>query len=115
MREIKFKYYFENTRSGGICSIVYTLLDIENGSPVEDIDENVELRLIKRVQHTGLEYLREELYEGDILELEGKDYPIKYIHGCFWCADFPLYKLVYSNRIRTVGNIYENKELLNEN
>ena len=115
MREIKFRAWDEERKRFMPTHIMINNLcsDDEDRLICGTYRENGDWYQPVLLQYTGLEYLREELYEGDILRLDnGKNYEVKYIHGGFWCGDFPLYKLVYQNRITKIGDIYENPELL---
>ncbi len=78
---------------------------------------------IDLMQSTGLfDKNGVEIFEGDILQIDGykSAYPVEWSEGTFYTthySDFDtLYKLMKcdGDRIKIIGNIYENPELLKE-
>jgi len=58
----------------------------------------------------------EEIYEGDILDTPMGNYEVEYSDSCFRlkeCGSVLSY-VVKRNRCKVIGNIYQNKELLND-
>lgn len=88
-----------------------------DGEPMVSMKfEDVEL-----MQFTGLKDKNgAEIFEGDILQIDGYEsaYPVEWSDGVFYTthySDFsPLYKVMECDgyRIKIIGNIYENPELL---
>ena len=117
MRKIKFEYGFENMPTKNIHKEYYSLLDIENGKPLQDADENLEYRLKYRRQYTGLEDKNGvEIYEGDFISCQNKIGQVKYEESMF-VVDFERTKghlFTISDKCEIIGNIYENPELLKE-
>lgn len=107
MREIKFRAWDGRrmTLSGIAFSNSTGLMTV----PAEDI----------LMQYTGLKDKNgTEIYEGDILQhiTTGESGEIKYGDGRFYCDQLNLsaYSLLNINNSRVIGNIHENKELLND-
>jgi len=137
MEEIKFKYYFENLQYGRIHKKIFSLADIADGEVESFLDENKEYSFFKCEQYTGLKDKNcVEIYKGDIVlannrghNENGLHYIIEYdnTNTCFFGNVDNLihnkYKNAYHHQpmcdirqnIEVVGNIYENKELLNDN
>ncbi len=122
MREIKFKYYFENRNYGGFYKQLISLEDIENGL-LEDENDFLEYEIKHKMQYTGLKDVNGvEIYEGDILrdDIEDEYAAVEFIDGAFvvgWesgsyqteCLLFDDCKHCY-----VIGNIYQNPELIQD-
>lgn len=124
MREIKFRVWdkelkvmrdaryidFENSE------VSYWLNHETDYSDIVEPFKNVEL-----MQYTGIkDFDGKEIYEGDILT--GGSYTsceIFFLDGGFSCDrlnPFCFYQaIVKDEKLKVIGNIYENQELLNEN
>lgn len=107
-REIKFRVWIkEDEESKGYM--------IEHSNPnlnySETIDTNNENSFLVLMQYTGLKDKNEkEIYEGDVILIEGKNHVIKF-EDCYFDA-FP--QKAYSNTLKRfhdeceiIGNIYE--------
>ena len=131
MREIKFRAWDTMRRGQPLKEMVYfgiTRLDgeyiIASGSYLEGD--------YKLMQYTGLKDKNgKEIYEGDVVEtnrpLHAWEYPknsvrvIFFEEGAFYFKP-PLHNLIYrlhtnnikNHNMKVIGNIYENKELLEE-
>lgn len=70
MREIKFKYYYSN--GSNVFSKIFTLEEIEQQLPTEEISDSPMLKgykIIDRCQWTGLEDKNNiKIYEGDFVK-----------------------------------------------
>ena len=68
------------------------------------------------MQYTGLKDKNGvEIYEGDIAKINGRVGEIKYHRGTYWLFDGGYTYSFYNylpNEYKVIGNIYENKELL---
>ncbi len=124
MREIKFRYIFEDIKEDGrtLVTQIWNLNDIE----INDIVYDTEV-LISRNQYTGLKDKNDvEIYEGDILRQtssENKDiiHIVRYSEddASFLANNIKLGKdytcslnKQWCIKKEVIGNIYENQELL---
>jgi len=115
MREIKFKYLFEDIKEDGrnIIKQIYTLKQIEQNEIIYDKDI-----LIAKTQYTGLKDKNNvEIYEGDIVTHEDfKELSeVTFERGCFRIHNFTIANfeaIHHMGKIEVIGNIHENQELL---
>ena len=126
-REIKFRAWDNDFGSmiyefieGYIVSMDYGELKIGSHDGNKDYFE------LPVMQFTGLKDKNgKEIYEGDIIRPDnGKyTYQIKYVHAQFTTSvieydlrntSYYLYTFLYHNKCEIIGNIYQNKELLNQ-
>lgn len=127
MREIKFRAYTEDGIKQGLefrfyNSVVYMTDEVTGYEYQLDYNE--------LMQYTGLKDKNGvEIYEGDILELTDwydktkSIHPVCFIKSAFMCErlgdkEFQYFYLEgnirLSNNYEIIGNIYENRELLND-
>ena len=117
MREIKFRvwdYHLNKYINDYITGTSLSLNDLfKNGSRLNGKNSLV------FEQYTGLkDYNGKDVYEGDLIQ--DIDYGImecKYLHGSFvWYSKngFNIKLMNYIPNIEVIGNIYENKELLED-
>jgi len=104
-RIIKFRAFVNNKME------FFDLLQSDN-SHVDYVD------IDKVMQFSGfLDDKKTQIYEGDILFCENRKVKkyceVYFANGCFKCEYQTLYEFLQWNICTVVGNIYENKQLLN--
>lgn len=122
MREIKFKFLMEN----GEITTPYHLKELIDADSYINIECEYNSKVKTELQYTELkDKNRIEIYEGDIVKFKytSSDYKKAYIEWNNEKASYDFVdnetKLNYSynfrqiNNIEVIGNIYENKEFLN--
>lgn len=108
MREVKFRYYLENHKTGLSAHADLTLDTLQSvGSGFSN-----EVGIVARCQFTGLKDRRgEEIYEGDIVRADL--YKVERVFAIEWksIADHSSFGAGTHN-LTVIGNIYENPDLL---
>jgi len=115
MREIKFRCWDKNTNK---MSVSETLESIILGA--ETFNQYGDLELM---QFTGLlDKSGKEIYEGDIVRISDDHIEeVKWVDETNWVGEkcpvngFVNHSSIYKKPIEVIGNIYENKELLEDN
>ena len=135
MREIKFRAWLKKDKKMvNVETIDFTDKSIQYLEKNEFINAYLLRRMIfddiELMQYTGLKDKNgKEIYEGDIIKYKfpydrrlNHTSPVKFleIETSFGIKDrygneIPLYKITTNNFFEVIGNIYENKNLLEEN
>ena len=128
MRKIKFRVWDKDFKKMHVCgSDIHDSLEIssknsvfyynlQNGEGSLDEDSTYVL-----MQYTGLQDRNgKEIYEGDIIKISGHTEfksIVKWENYCWKCGEKSLYNISTINwaNIEVIGNMYENKELLEGN
>ena len=125
MREMKFRAFL---KSNQVMYDVLTLDIIDKKALIENAEKQlkgyVKLQEIELMQYTGLKDKNgKEIYEGDIISFGDNKAVVFYEHAKFkakyryynncYCYD-ALSEVLYYNKVEIIGNIYENKELIDE-
>ena len=123
MRENKFKVFDKITNE------IYQVSELElEGTHHYCYNEELEyLHVITDncilMQYTGLKDKNDvEIYEGDVVKTKNSRYKVIFDKCCFWGVDelgkYPIYQIFHyvldDEKFEVIGNIYENKELLDE-
>jgi len=130
MIEIKFRVF---TKEDGLCDVIEIDFDNKNVEYIlNDFDDSASVKFnkCKLLQYTGLKDKNGvEIYEGDIVRIFGLNRTVEvfFKKGSFGylgtiSESFVSFSENYnfnflenkSNKIEVIGNIYENKELLDE-
>ncbi|MGB7402666.1 MAG: YopX family protein [Arcobacter sp.] len=120
MKPIKFKYIFSNGKE--FKNTILTLKEIENGQ-LKAFTNNIpcSFKLIATCQFTGEEDKNGvDIFKGDIIHSDtyNENFEISFDDACFTYiisrADYNYLHEISLNRSKVIGNIYENKELLEE-
>lgn len=127
MRENKFKFLLEN----GEVTQPYYLKELIDSDAYINIECEYSSKIKQELQYTGLKDKNDmEIYKGDIVKvcngsingigMKDKPYEIKWKPNKGWDMHLFLWDNQGENNmdsthwIEVIGNIYENKELLNE-
>ncbi|MBA7499211.1 hypothetical protein ES704_01951 [subsurface metagenome] len=119
MREIKFRYIFED-KEGKKHTLTESIEELETHT---DIPLNITLgwKLIARDEYTGLKDKNsKEIYKGDIVRhydsfpSEQNQQVVWHEHGFYfaWKDGLINHRLMSTEFFEVIGNIYENPELL---
>ena len=127
MREIKFRFAIRYYKDTGFIFEYYTLEELINGKLLDTL--NLGSTIISKDEYTGLKDINgKDIFEGDFLETALGVGVVKFIYGSFILVG--VNKDIYSHirnylidatslnrkgnklRIKVIGNIHENKNLL---
>ena len=116
MREIKFRAWFKGGLNGEKEAKMTDEFDFSDFDGEYFIPEGCYLVNMEIMQFTGLKDKNgKEIYEGDILDNEGarQKYEVIFHNGCFCISQGGIgYHIFNEKKVEVIGNIYENKDLL---
>ena len=116
MRELKFRAWSEETKS-------FECFDLYEGTECGLTNLQIWARNTEIEQYTGLKDKNgKEIYEGDIVNIQGIKYYVDFEFGGFWFnndnrkwkANRPFTHFQEINDAEVIGNIHENPELLED-
>ena len=126
MADIKFRAWDKLTEPMRYVLCIDWLNDLVdlNGGIIERKYNNSEEDEVILMQYTGLkDNIGKEIYEGDIISFGDNKAVVFYEHAKFkakyryynncYCYD-ALSDVLYFKKVEVIGNIYENKELIDE-
>ena len=135
MKEIKFRWVGINVKFGGVCfNQDLTINKIIKGDVLSFFNHSNRGKggncdFLSEDLFVGIDKNKEELYEGDIVNIGGLNEVIKYIDNILCCfspkihgdidtlkveqyEDYIVYSSDYFELYEKIGNIYENSDLL---
>jgi len=116
MRELKFRAWSEETKS-------FERFDLYEGTECGLTNLQIWARDTQIEQYTGLKDKNgKEIYEGDIVNIQGIKYYVDFEYGGFWFnndnrkwkANRPFTHFQEINDVEVIGNTHENPELIKE-
>ena len=117
MRELKFRAW-DGKR------MIYDVIPASETSIIELFEYEHQVTEVEAIeQYTGLKDKNDkEIYEGDVVNIQGIKYYVDFEHGGFWFnndnlkwkANRPFTHFQEINDTEVIGNIHENAELLEE-
>ena len=111
-REIKFRAFDKEAKTMHKVSSIY--FDNKQVFIQEKFfDVWLDLNDVELMQFTGLYDKNDnEIYEGDVIPLFGKNHAVKFKDGMFTINDREMRRYIHSIPLEVIGNVYENPELL---
>jgi hypothetical protein len=115
MREVKFKFHFNNH-----APVVLTLNQLINGDAMANLIQKGSGQITAKREFTGCrdKWIKNELYDGDLIKHDsrngGKPHPIKWSTSKGgWVGDYGIEYLIAPEllEIEKVGNVHEHPHL----